>query len=103
MKHLHNHPSIRLMRQASTHAGAYSTQLTAALTSYQTRNSLPVTGQLDEDTSNALGAKPAVTKNTAAPERSSKASRRLPRREEQTLTNARQRTSPGAEETESST
>jgi peptidoglycan hydrolase-like protein with peptidoglycan-binding domain len=83
--------------------GAYSPQLAAALTSYQTRNRLPVTGQLDEDTSNALGAKPAVTKNTAAPERSSKTSRRLPRRQEQTLTNARERSSPGAEETESST
>src|SRR5439155_11867631 len=81
--------------------GAYSTQFAAALTSYQTRNRLPVTGQLDEDTSNALGAKPAVTKNAAAPERSSKTSRRLPRREEQTLTNARERSSPGAEETES--
>ncbi len=82
--------------------GAYSTQFAAALTSYQTRNRLPVTGQLDEDTSNALGAKPAVTKNTAAPERSSKTSRRLPRTEEQTLTNARERSSLGAEETESS-
>ena len=82
--------------------GAYSTQLAAALTSYQTRNRLPVTGQLDEDTSNALGARPAVTKNTGAPERSSETSRSR-RREEQTLTNARERSSPGAEETESST
>src|SRR5437868_9139805 len=70
--------------------GAYSTQLAAALTRYQTGNSLPVTGQLDEDTSNALGARPAVTKNTGAPEQSSETSRSR-RREQQTLTNARER------------
>jgi peptidoglycan hydrolase-like protein with peptidoglycan-binding domain len=41
--------------------GAYSSQLAAALTRYQIRNGLPITGQLDADTSKALGAKPAVT------------------------------------------
>jgi Putative peptidoglycan binding domain len=83
--------------------GAYSSQLAEALTRYQTRNKLPVTGQLDEDTSNALGVKPAVTKNTAAPERSSETSRHSRNREQQTLTNVRERSSPGTEETESST
>jgi peptidoglycan hydrolase-like protein with peptidoglycan-binding domain len=74
--------------------GAYSSQLTAALTRYQIRNGLPVTGQLDVDTSNALGAKPAVTTGTAAPEQSSETWRRLRRRERQTSTNARERSSP---------
>ena len=37
--------------------GAYSSQLAAALTRYQVRKGLAVTGQLDVDTSNALGAK----------------------------------------------
>jgi peptidoglycan hydrolase-like protein with peptidoglycan-binding domain len=41
--------------------GAYSSELAAALGRYQIRNGLPITGQLDVETSNALGAKPAVT------------------------------------------
>ena len=41
--------------------GAYSSELAAALGRYQIRNGLPITGQLDEETSKALGAKPAVT------------------------------------------
>jgi peptidoglycan hydrolase-like protein with peptidoglycan-binding domain len=82
--------------------GAYSTQLADALTRYQTRKGLPATGQLDAETSNALGAKPAVTNNKAAPEQSSGTSRHSRRRDEQTLTNDRERSSPGAEETESS-
>ena len=45
--------------------GAYSSQLSAALTRYQIRNGLPITGQLDVDTSKALGVKPAVTTSTA--------------------------------------
>ncbi len=84
--------------------GAYSSQLAAALTRYQVRKGLAVTGQLDVDTSNALGAKPAVTTGTAAPEQSSETWRRLRRRERQTpSTNAQERSSPRAEETESST
>ena len=84
--------------------GAYSSQLAAALTRYQIRKGLAVTGQLDVDTSNALGAKPAVTTGTAAPEQSSETWRRLRRRERQTpLRNAQERSSPRAEETESST
>ena len=84
--------------------GAYSSQLAAALTRYQIRKGLAVTGQLDVDTSDALGAKPAVTTGTAAPEQSSETWRRLRRRERKTpSTNAQERSSPRAEETESST
>src|SRR5206468_3722103 len=84
--------------------GAYSSRLAAALTRYQVRKGLAVTGQLDVDTSNALGAKPAVTTGTAAPEQSSETWRRLRRRERKTpSTNAQERSSPRAEETESST
>ena len=84
--------------------GAYSSQLAAALTRYQVRKGLAVTGQLDVDTSNGLGAKPAVTTGTAAPEQSSETWRRLRRRERKTpSTNAQERSSPRTEETESST
>jgi peptidoglycan hydrolase-like protein with peptidoglycan-binding domain len=41
--------------------GAYSSELAAALGRYQIRNGLPITGQLDAETSKALGVKPAVT------------------------------------------
>jgi hypothetical protein len=41
--------------------GAYNSELAAALGRYQIRNGLPITGQLDAETSKALGAKPAVT------------------------------------------
>ena len=41
--------------------GAYSSELAAALGRYQVRNGLLITGQLDAETSKALGAKPAVT------------------------------------------
>jgi peptidoglycan hydrolase-like protein with peptidoglycan-binding domain len=44
--------------------GAYSSELAAALGRYQIRNGLPITGQLDVDTSKALAAKPAVTTST---------------------------------------
>jgi hypothetical protein len=44
--------------------GAYSNQLSAALSRYQIRNGLPITGHLDVDTAKALGAKPAVAAST---------------------------------------
>ena len=71
--------------------GAYSSQLDAALTRYQIRNGLPITGQLDVETSKALGAKPAVTTTAADPEKSSETWRQLRKGERQTLakTNAR--------------
>jgi hypothetical protein len=40
--------------------GAYSSDLALALTRFQIRNGLPITGQLDSETSKALDAKPAV-------------------------------------------
>jgi peptidoglycan hydrolase-like protein with peptidoglycan-binding domain len=78
--------------------GAYSSQLDAALTRYQIRNGLPITGQLDVDTSKALGAKPAVTTSAADSAQSSETWRRLRRGEEKTLakTNAPETSSPGA-------
>src|SRR5438094_7381383 len=48
--------------------GAYSSELAAALTRYQVRKGLGVTGQLDVDTSDALGAKPAVAASGASRE-----------------------------------
>src|SRR4029450_13102060 len=89
--------------------GAYSSQLSAALTRYQIRNGLPITGQLDEDTSKALGAKPAVVDDAAGPQQSSETWRRLrkgelrtstsARRSETAATEARERSSPTDNET----
>src|SRR5689334_11001182 len=56
--------------------GAYSSDLSAALSRYQIRNGLPITGQLDVETSKALGAKPAVGPSTASAEQSSETWRR---------------------------
>jgi peptidoglycan hydrolase-like protein with peptidoglycan-binding domain len=80
--------------------GAYSSQLDAALTRYQIRNGLPITGQLDVDTSKALGAKPAVTTTAADSARSTETWRQLRRGEQKTLakTNAREPSSPGADQ-----
>jgi peptidoglycan hydrolase-like protein with peptidoglycan-binding domain len=44
--------------------GAYSSELAAALGRYQIRNGLPITGQLDVETSKALGVKPTVATST---------------------------------------
>ena len=81
--------------------GAYSSQLTAALSRYQIRNGLPITGQLDAETSKALGAKPAVTTTAAEPAQSSEARRQLRKRDQGFLakTNARAAASPSANET----
>jgi peptidoglycan hydrolase-like protein with peptidoglycan-binding domain len=80
--------------------GAYSSQLSAALTRYQIRNGLPITGQLDVDTSKALGAKPAVTTTAADSAQSSETWRRLRKGERHTLakTNARETSSPAADQ-----
>src|SRR5438874_6707937 len=56
--------------------GAYSSELAAALTRYQVRKGLGVTGQLDVDTSEMLGAKPAVAASGASREQSSETWRR---------------------------
>jgi hypothetical protein len=69
--------------------GAYSSDLSAALTCYQIRNGLPITGQLDEDTSKELSAKPAVTDNAGGSERSSDTWRQLRKGERRTSTSVR--------------
>ena len=69
--------------------GAYSSDFSAALSRYQIRNGLPITGQLDAETSKALGAKPAVGPSTAASEQSSETWRGLRKRERRTSTSAR--------------
>ena len=89
--------------------GAYSSDLSAALSRYQIRNGLPITGQLDTETSKALGAKPAVGPSTAGAGQSSetwrrlrKAERRTPtvaRRTETAATEARETSSPPDDET----
>ena len=80
--------------------GAYSSDLSAALTRYQIRNGLSITGQLDVDTSKALGTKPAVTTASADSEESSETWRRLRRGEQKTQakTEARQESSPPADQ-----
>src|SRR4051812_22350256 len=76
--------------------GALSSELAAALSRYQIRNGLPITGQLDIDTGKALGVKPAVAKSTADPARTSETWRKLRKGDEQFLakTNAKPRRTP---------
>jgi peptidoglycan hydrolase-like protein with peptidoglycan-binding domain len=78
--------------------GAYSSDLSAALSRYQIRNGLPITGQLDVETSKALGAKPAVGPSTAATGQSSETWRRLRKGERRTSTKAQETSSPSADE-----
>jgi len=68
--------------------GAYSSDLSAALSRYQIRNGLPITGQLDQDTSKALGAKAAIRPSTAGTDQSSETWRRLRKAERPTSTSA---------------
>ena len=82
--------------------GAYSTELAAALGRYQIRNGLPITGQLDLETSNALSVKPAVTANATSRERSSETWRQLRKGEHQKRNDTRVARSAGTNETISS-
>jgi peptidoglycan hydrolase-like protein with peptidoglycan-binding domain len=84
--------------------GAYSSQLDAALTRYQIRNGLPITGQLDVETSKALGAKAAVTTTAPDSAQSSETWRQLRKGERQTLakTNTREMSSPTADQSRQS-
>jgi peptidoglycan hydrolase-like protein with peptidoglycan-binding domain len=84
--------------------GAYSSQLDAALTRYQIRNGLPITGQLDVETSKALGAKAAVTTTAPDSAQSSETWRQLRKGERQTLakTNTRETSSPTADQSRQS-
>jgi peptidoglycan hydrolase-like protein with peptidoglycan-binding domain len=79
--------------------GAYNTELAAAIVRYQMRNGLPITGQLDLETSDALGAKPAVTANAVSREQSSGTWRQLRRGEQQTRNDTRVARSADANET----
>jgi Putative peptidoglycan binding domain len=77
--------------------GAYSSELAAALGRYQIRNGLPITGQLDVETSKALGARPAVATSSANDSaRTSETWQRLRTGNEKAVNNARV-TSPSAE------
>ena len=80
--------------------GTYSSDFSAALSRYQIRNGLPITGQLDAETSKALGAKPAVDPSTGASEQSSETWRGLRKRERRTSKKARQ-SEPAPSETSS--
>jgi len=79
--------------------GAYSSELAVALTRYQIRNGLPISGQLDVDTSKALGVKPAVTTAAADLTKSSEIWRRLREGDQQARNNARAAQSPRTNET----
>src|SRR5207244_11537719 len=79
--------------------GAYSSELAVALTRYQIRNGLPISGQLDVDTSKALGVKPAVTTAAADLTKSSEIWRRLRDGAQQARNNARAAQSPRTNET----
>jgi hypothetical protein len=79
--------------------GVYSTELAAALTRYQIRNGLAITGQLDLETSDALGAKPAVTANAVSREQSSGTWRQLRRGEQQARNDTRVARSADVNET----
>ena len=93
--------------------GAYSPDLSAALTRYQVRKGLPITGQLDVETAETLGAKPAVGPSAATAEQGSETWRRLRKRERRTspsahrsdigATEEREGQAPGAGETSTET
>ena len=73
--------------------GAYSSELAAAIGRYQIRNGLPITGQLDAETSKALGAKPAVATTANDRVKSSETWQRLRTGEQQTSANSRETSS----------
>ena len=79
--------------------GAYSSDLALALTRYQIRKELPITGQLDAETSKALDAKPAVATTPTDRSQSSGTWRRLRAGEQETSgkNNAHAAPSPGVE------
>src|SRR6476469_2617101 len=70
--------------------GAYSSDFSTALSRYQIRNGLPITGQLDAETSKALNAKPAIAPSTATTEQSSETWRQLRKHERRKSTKERQ-------------
>jgi peptidoglycan hydrolase-like protein with peptidoglycan-binding domain len=85
--------------------GVYSNDVAAALSRYQIRNGLPITGHLDVDTAKALGITPAVaTSNTNAQQRTSEVWKRLRKSDQQFPGKTVWRApSPGPNETENTT
>jgi peptidoglycan hydrolase-like protein with peptidoglycan-binding domain len=79
--------------------GAYSSELAAALGRYQIRNGLSITGQLDAETSKALGAKPAVATTTNDRVKSSETWRQLRMGGQPTSANSRETSSSPTAET----
>ena len=65
--------------------GNYDSKLSAALTRYQIRNGLAITGQLDEETSKALGARPAAAPSPSDPALTSETWRSLRKSDQQFL------------------
>jgi hypothetical protein len=82
--------------------GAYSSDLSAALSRYQIRKGLSISGQLDVETSKALGAKPAVGPSTTDTEQSSETWRQLRKRERRTSTKTRRSETAATEARETS-
>ena len=76
--------------------GALSNDLSAALTRYQIRNGLPITGQLNAETSKALGVQAAATTAASKPSATSDTWRRLRKSDEQFLTRLNDRQSAPA-------
>jgi peptidoglycan hydrolase-like protein with peptidoglycan-binding domain len=68
--------------------GALSSDLSAAVTRYQIRNGLQITGNLNAETSKALGVKPEVTAPSVAAAPNSDTWRRLRKTDQQFLTRA---------------
>jgi peptidoglycan hydrolase-like protein with peptidoglycan-binding domain len=65
--------------------GAFSSDLSAAMTRFQIRNGLQVSGQLDEETSKALGVTAAVTTTTPEAATTSETWRRLRKSDQEFL------------------
>ncbi len=79
--------------------GTSSSDLSAALTRYQIRNGLQITGKLDEETSKALGVKAAATEPTSEPAPTSETWRSLRKNDRQFLSKINGRQSRAAVKT----
>jgi peptidoglycan hydrolase-like protein with peptidoglycan-binding domain len=75
--------------------GTYDTETAAAVSRYQIRNGLQITGQLDSATSKSLGIA-AVTANAPAPRSGSDSWRRLRKTDERFLSRMNERVKPTA-------
>jgi peptidoglycan hydrolase-like protein with peptidoglycan-binding domain len=73
--------------------GVVSSDLSAAVTRYQIRNGLQITGQLDKATSKALGVEAAMTTTASEPAKTSDTWRRLRKSDQQFLTKKNEQSS----------